>query len=58
MGAFTPMVPSKSTGTRPGSPERSGVPVSSPLLTLFSSRWGADHPLLKNEVYSFDIKKV
>ena len=26
MGAFTPMVPSKTTGTRPGSPERSGVP--------------------------------
>ena len=26
MDAFTPMVPSKTTGTRPGSPERSGVP--------------------------------
>ena len=36
MGALTPMVPSKTSGTRPGSPERSGVP-----------EYGAKRPLVQ-----------
>ena len=42
MGAFTPMVPSKITGTRPGSPEHSGVPALKASHVLACSHDGLE----------------